>query len=66
MAAGTGHNNVAFCLARVEEARAEADATSLDNVRQQKLQSMAAWQAMADRAVRIKRERNAREGIPAD
>ncbi len=38
--------------ARAEEARAEADAATLDNVRDRCLRAAAAWEAMAARARR--------------
>ncbi|HEX4737136.1 MAG TPA: hypothetical protein VH331_06205 [Allosphingosinicella sp.] len=38
--------------ARADEARAEAEGTSLDNVRERCLRSAAAWEAMAARARR--------------
>ena len=39
-----------FYLARVEQARAEADAATLDHVRERCRRSEAAWQALADKA----------------
>ena len=39
-------------LARAAEARRDADATSLDNVRDRCLRSAAAWTEMAERAQR--------------
>jgi hypothetical protein len=44
-------------LARAEEARAAADAATLENVRNRCLQSEAAWTAMADRAERTEKMR---------
>jgi len=44
-------------LARAAEALKDADATSLDNVRQRCLRSAAAWTEMADRAERTERMR---------
>jgi hypothetical protein len=41
-----------FYLARAAEARADADAAKLDNVRERCLRSEAAWAAMAARAER--------------
>ncbi len=46
-----------FYLARAAEARAEAAAASLDNVRQRCLRSEAAWNEMAARAARTERMR---------
>lgn len=44
-------------LARAAEARAEADAATLDNVRDRCLRSAAAWNEMAARAERTERMR---------
>ena len=44
-------------LARAEEARAEAEAATLDNVRERCLRSEAAWRHMADRAERTEQMR---------
>ena len=46
-----------FYLARAAEARAEAAAAKLDNVRQRCLRSEAAWSEMAARAARTERMR---------
>jgi hypothetical protein len=46
-----------FYLARAEEAKREADAATLDNVRQRCLRSEAAWRSMADRAERTEQMR---------
>ena len=46
-----------FFLARAEQARAEADAATLDHVRERCLRSEAAWTALADRAQRSERLR---------
>ena len=45
-------SNLSFYLARVEQARAEADAATLDHVRERCRRSEAAWTALADRAER--------------
>ena len=45
-------SNLNFYLARVEQARAEADAATLDHVRERCRRSEAAWTALADRAER--------------
>jgi hypothetical protein len=45
-------SNRDFYLARVEQARAEGDAATLDHVRERCQRSEAAWQALADRAER--------------
>ncbi|HXH52327.1 MAG TPA: hypothetical protein VNH53_02705 [Sphingomicrobium sp.] len=44
-------------LMRAAEARAEAEAAVLDNVRQRCLRSEAAWTEMADRAERTEKMR---------
>ena len=41
-----------FYAARAVEARADADAATLDNVRDRCLRAAAAWDAMASRAMR--------------
>ena len=46
-----------FYLARAADARAEADAATLDNVRQRCLRAEAAWSEMAARAARTERMR---------
>ncbi len=46
-----------FYLARAAEARADAEAAKLDNVRERSLRAEAAWTAMADRAGRSDRAR---------
>lgn len=45
-------SNLEFFLARAAQAQAEADAATLDHVRERCLRSEAAWQALADRAER--------------
>jgi hypothetical protein len=46
-----------FYRARAEEARTEAAAATLDNVRDRCLRAAAAWEDMADRAARTDRMR---------
>jgi len=46
-----------FYLARAQQAGAEADAATLDHVRERCLRSQAAWAALADRAERSERMR---------
>lgn len=46
-----------FYLARAEQARAEAEAASLANVRERCLRAEAAWKEMASRAARTERMR---------
>jgi hypothetical protein len=52
-------------LARAEEARAEADAATLDNVRQRCLRSEAAWRDMAERAAKTEKMRSDQEAAKA-
>jgi hypothetical protein len=46
-----------FYVARAEQARAEADAATLDNVRNRCLRSEAAWSLLAERAARTEHKR---------
>jgi hypothetical protein len=46
------NTNLDFYLARAAQARAEAEAATLDHVRERCRRSEAAWQALADRAVK--------------
>lgn len=48
-----------FYLARAAQARADADASTLDNVRDRCLRSEAAWSMLADRAARTEQMRSA-------
>ena len=50
-----------FYQARAVDARADADAASLDNVRERCLRAAAAWQNMADRAARTSKMRDRQE-----
>lgn len=52
-------SNLAFYLARVEEARANADAALLDNVRDRHLRALAAWSLLAQQSDRTERFRSA-------
>ena len=54
-------SNLNFYLARVEQARAEAEGATLDHVRERCQRSEAAWTALADRAIRSQRLRVAEE-----
>ena len=56
-----------FYLARAAQARAEADAATLDHVRERCLRSGAAWEALADKAARAEemREKLANEKAAA-
>lgn len=46
-----------FLVARAEEAAVEAKTASLDNVKKRALRSEAAWRGMADRTLKLTRER---------
>lgn len=46
-----------FYLARAAECRADADKAPLANVRERNLRAAAAWDAMADRAIRTEQQR---------
>lgn len=48
-----------FYLARVEQARTEADAATLEHVRERCRRSEAAWLALADRAEKSEQRREA-------
>lgn len=50
-------SNLQFFLARVEQARGEAEAATLDHVRERCQRSQAAWQSLADKAKRSERLR---------
>jgi len=54
-----------FYRARAAEARADAEAASLENVRQRCLRAAAAWEDMADRAARTDRMRARQEADKA-
>ncbi len=51
------NSNLNFFLARAEQARAEAEAATLEHVRERCRRSEAAWQALADKAERSERMR---------
>jgi hypothetical protein len=55
MADPVRHKDRDIYLARAEQARAEADEATLENVRDRCLRSEAAWRDMADRAARTDR-----------
>lgn len=46
-----------FYLARAAACRADADQAELTNVKERNLRAAAAWDVMADRAVRTERQR---------
>ena len=50
-------SNLDFFLARAEQARVEAEAATLDHVRERCQRSEAAWSALADKARRSERMR---------
>ncbi len=52
-------SNLDFFLARAAQARAEAEAASLDHVRERCRRSEAAWTQLADRAARSEQLRAA-------
>jgi hypothetical protein len=54
-----------FYLARAAQARAEADAATLDHVRERCRRSEAAWTMLADRAERTIRMRDEHERMKA-
>jgi hypothetical protein len=51
------NTNLDFFLARAAQARGEAEAATLDHVRERCRRSEAAWQALADRAAHAERMR---------
>ena len=53
----TRNSNLAFFLARAEQARVEGEEATLDHVRERCQRSEAAWQALADKAKRSERLR---------
>ena len=48
----SGASNLEFYLARADQARVEAEAATLGHVRERCERSEAAWQALANRAIR--------------
>lgn len=54
------------CRDQAERARAEADAATLDNVRERCLRSVAVWEDLAARADRVAAERRARDAATAE
>jgi hypothetical protein len=51
------NSNLEFFRARAEQAHAEAEAATLEHVRERCRRSEAAWQALADRAAHSERMR---------
>jgi hypothetical protein len=63
-------SNLEFFLARADQARQEAEAATLDHVRERCRRSEAAWTALADRAeysarMRVKEEERRAERAPS-
>ncbi len=54
-----------FFTARADAAQAEADAATLDNVRERSLRAQQAWNTMAQRSIRSEGARDAREAAAA-
>jgi len=52
-------SNLQFFQARADQAAAEAEAATLEHVRERCRRSQSAWQALADRAERSERMREA-------
>ena len=52
-------NQLEFYRSRADQARADGDAATLDNVRERCRRSEAAWTALADRAARSEQLREA-------
>jgi hypothetical protein len=59
-------SNLQFFLARAEQARAEGEAATLEHVRERCHRSEAAWQALADRAERSEKMREAEAARKAE
>ncbi|HYG30435.1 MAG TPA: hypothetical protein VD887_09490 [Allosphingosinicella sp.] len=55
-----------FYRARAIDARADAEAALLDNVRERCLRAAAAWESMADRAARTSKMRDKQEAEKAE
>lgn len=55
-----------FYRARAIDARADADAASLDNVKERCIRAAEAWESMADRAARTGRMRERQEAEKAE
>ncbi len=55
-----------FCISRAEQARSDAEAATLDNVRDRCRRSEAAWTELAERAQRTERLRAASEKQKAE
>ncbi|MFL6830857.1 MAG: hypothetical protein ACJ8D5_09620, partial [Sphingomicrobium sp.] len=60
------NSNLDFFLARAAQAREEAEAATLDHVRERCRRSEAAWTALADRAQRSERVKAAEEKRKAE
>lgn len=53
--------SLTYCLERVREARQQADAATLENVRETCLRSLTAWEKMAERAQKVEHNRSSRD-----
>ena len=60
------NSNLEFLLARVEQARAEGEAATLDHVRERCERSQAAWQSLANKARKSEQLREAEAQRKAD
>ena len=60
------NSNLQFFLARAAQAREEAEAATLDHVRERCRRSEAAWTALADKAQRTERLRESEAQRKAD
>jgi hypothetical protein len=59
-------STLSFYLERAAECRRDAEATTLDNVRNRSLSAAEAWEQMADRARRTQSYRTAHEAEKAE
>lgn len=55
-----------YCRSQAQRARAEAEAATLDNVRERCMRSVAVWEDLAARADRVTAERIARDRATAE
>ena len=60
------NSNLEFFLARVEQARVEGEAATLDHVRERCQRSEAAWQSLANKAKRSEQLREAEAARKAE
>jgi len=66
MIASHRNSNLDFYLARADQARVEAEAATLHHVRERCRRSQAAWQALADRAEKSERMKEAEAARKAE